>query len=142
MPRLFSWIFALPGFAMLLGAAWWFHNQRSFLAEAVRAPGEVIHFSSHRSKSGTTMWTPQVRFQAEDGRWIEFYDATSSNTRGYMLGEAVWVYHAPGQPEEAQLDRFFTLWGGPMIMGLLGLAFSGAGTLMLVAGRPSRQPLA
>jgi len=113
--------------AVVLCAVAWLlhHNTASFIASASRTQGEVMRLlyveSSKRNESGT--WKPLVRFTAPSGEIIEFAPSSSSSPPGYEVGEKVDVFFDPNDPQDAMLDGFFSLWGGALITGGLGLVF-------------------
>ncbi|SFO30927.1 Protein of unknown function [Variovorax sp. PDC80] len=95
-----------------------------FIRSAVHAQGEVIdllHVESDDDGDGT--WKPRVRFRTAAGETIDFESSTSSNPPSYEVGEAVRVLHAPGNPRNARIDSFFSLWGMPIVFGAIGTAF-------------------
>ncbi|MGN8077925.1 DUF3592 domain-containing protein [Variovorax sp. 22077] len=114
--------------ALVLCAVAWLlhHNTASFIASASRTQGEVMRLlyveSSERHESGGT-WKPLVRFRAPSGEIIEFAPSSSSSPPAYKVGEKVDVFFDPNDPQDAMLDGFFSLWGGALITGGLGLVF-------------------
>jgi len=95
-----------------------------FMRSAVHAQGEVIellHVESDDDGDGT--WKPRVRFRTAAGETIDFESSTSSNPPSYEVGEAVRVLHAPGDPRNARIDSFFSLWGMSIVFGAIGMAF-------------------
>ncbi|WP_295980192.1 DUF3592 domain-containing protein [uncultured Variovorax sp.] len=113
--------------ALVLCAIAWLlhHNTASFIASASRTQGEVMRLlyveSSERDESGT--WKPLVRFKAPSGEVVEFAPSSSSSPPAYKVGETVDVFFDPNDPQDAMLDGFFSLWGGAVITGGLGLVF-------------------
>jgi hypothetical protein len=126
--------FALIGFAMLVGAVFWYQNTRAFVGAAVSAQGTVVDLVAVRSSDGTT-YRPVVRFQDGDGRTVEFSSSTSSNPPRYSRGEQLTVLYKPGDPHEAEIDGWFSLWGGPTIVAGLGSLFFLVGGGIIFAER-------
>ena len=111
---------------VLCAVAWLLHhNTATFIASAGRTQGEVMRLlhveSSKRNESGT--WKPLVRFKAPGGEIIEFTPSSSSNPPAYDVGEKVDVFFDPRNPQDAMLNGFFSLWGGAVITGGIGLVF-------------------
>jgi len=51
----------------------------------------------------------------------------------YDKGEKVEVYYLPSKPRRAEINGFFSLWGGTTIVGVLGVVFFLIGGGMIVA---------
>jgi hypothetical protein len=123
--RLVRWIFAVTAVVLVCGGyAWWRHST-DFIRDAVSAEGTVIDLvrsSSRSSERGT--YRPVVRFRTQAGEEVEFVSNWSSYPPPYRRGDAVEVLYSPSDARQARTKRFFALWGGPMITGLLGLAFT------------------
>lgn len=124
-------IFTLVGLGMLVGAFFSFQSTSAFLETATAKPGVVTDLILSRS-SDSNAYYPVVRFEDEQGRPIEFQSSSGSNPPGYSRGEQVRVLFAPGEPESARIDGFFSLWGASLIVGGLGAAFFLSGTGMFV----------
>ena len=118
-------VFSVVG-ALLCGIALLLYQHTSaFIASASRTQGEVLrllHVESSKSNSSGT-WKPLVRFKAPSGEIIEFAPSSSSSPPAYKVGEKVDVFFDPNDPQDAMLDGFFSLWGGALITGGLGLVF-------------------
>jgi hypothetical protein len=141
-----KYVFALIGAGMLIGAGFGLANTRSFLAHASRAEGTVIalqpRYPNNTSSSNSTLnssstsitFAPMVRF-SHDGQVIDFTASTASNPPSYHIGETVPVLYLPSAPFKAKIDSFFSLWGGPLIVGGLGAIFLLIGGLMILLPR-------
>lgn len=123
--KLVRWIFAVTAVVLICGSyAWWRHST-DFIRDAVPAEGTVIDLvrsSSRSSERGT--YRPVVRFRTQVGEEVEFVSNWSSYPPPYRRGDAVEVLYSPSDPRQASIRRFFALWGGPMIAGILGLVFT------------------
>jgi hypothetical protein len=102
-------VFALAGAGMLLGSVFLYKATNSFLAEAIKAPGTVFELVESRSSDGTT-YRPIVRFKSQNGQTVTFEASTSSPLLSH-----------------AEINDFFSLWGMPAILGVLGAGFFSAG---------------
>jgi hypothetical protein len=112
------------GFLMLAGALYWHHSTRAFVAAAARTPGVVTELAlSHSGSDGATTFYPTVHFNTPEGRSIEFTSKSGSNPPAYSRGQSVTVLYRPGDPYDAKIDGFFSLWGGPLIIGSMGAIF-------------------
>lgn len=99
--------------------------QLDFLDNVVSAPGEVVR--NVRQGTGKSGARPVVRFQADDGQFIEFTAPIGNSPPQFDVGEAVTVVYPPGQPEEAKIDHWLQLWFGPLLSGFFVLVFGGIG---------------
>ncbi|MDX1757914.1 MAG: DUF3592 domain-containing protein, partial [Marinobacter sp.] len=68
------------------------------------------------------------------GRQVEFKSSTGSNPPSYSRGELVPVLYEAENPASARINGFFSLWGGALIVGVLGLIFGGIGGGLLLQG--------
>ncbi|MEE8434142.1 MAG: DUF3592 domain-containing protein, partial [bacterium] len=58
-----------------------------------------------------------------EGQPVEKVSSTSSNPPSYFEGERIRVLYIPSNPQDASIKAFFSLWGGSVIVGALGLVF-------------------
>jgi hypothetical protein len=127
-----KYAFFLVGAAMLIGAAWMVHSTREFLAGAQRTEGTVVALVPSRGSSGSTLYSPVVTFRSADGRDIEVRSRVASNPPAHDEGETVSVLYRPAAPGDAQVESFFSLWGGASIVGGIGSAFFLVGLSMIL----------
>lgn len=118
-----KYTFGLVGLGMLAGAALLGSQRHAFIEQAARAEGTVVNLV------GT--YRPVVRFTDHTGEEVEFMSAASSDPPSFSKGEKVQVLYPRSQPRKAEIDTFFTLWGGVVIIGGLGCAFFLVGFTML-----------
>jgi hypothetical protein len=133
--RWFVIIFLGVGSLMLLGSIAFWNKTRQFLARAQQASGTVVELLEVRDNEGSSSWKPVVSFTAGNGREVRFADSVSSRPAGYDVGEGVMVLYLPDRPEEAHIKGFSSLWLGTVILGGLGLAFTGIGGGIVYATR-------
>src|SRR5215831_12083326 len=129
-----KYTFTAIGLLMMVLALAWYANVRAFVSRATVAPGMVVDLLPSRSDNSTT-WRPVVRFTSADRQNIEFTSSTSSNPPSYSKGEKVEVLYAPANPRDAKINGFFSLWGGPSIVGGLGAVFLLIGASIIAIGR-------
>ncbi len=110
------------GLALLIGALFWYQNVKTFIAGASVAQGTVVELVRSQSGSDSPTYRPVVRFNA-NGRAVEFVSSSGSNPPSYSRGEKVEVFYQPSKPQNAMINGFFSLWGGPLIVGGLGAVF-------------------
>lgn len=123
-----KYLFTTFGIAMLLGTFWISDNTRTFLSKAVTTEGTVVRLIeswsgssniSHNSK----IYRPVVRFTDGNGSPQVFISSSGSNPPAYSEGEKVELLYLPDDPQKAQINEFFSLWAGSIILGGLGCLF-------------------
>lgn len=115
-------IFLIVGLGMLAGSFYWAQQTQQFLQSAVKTKGEVIDLLRSRSSDSTT-YKPVVRFNTAEGQEIEWVSNVSSNPPSYQRGESVEILYSSAAPQDAKINSFFGLWGGSVIIGILGSVF-------------------
>lgn len=128
-----KYVFTVIGLAMLVGAFFMYSDTREFLSKAVATEGTVTHLVRSRSSDSTT-YKPVVEFKNQNGGLVEFTSSIGSNPPSYSQGEVVEVLYQKASPEKAKIRDFFSLWGGPTILGGLGILFFTVGLLIILVG--------
>jgi len=131
-------IFLLLGSALSVGAIFAAKSTVSFLETAVSESGQVVDFVERESDDSTT-YAPVVAFTDQQGNEIEFVSSTSSNPPSYRVGEYIEVLYAPQNPHDAQIDSTFSLWGGSIIMAVLGIIFLTISAILVTFARLQRK---
>lgn len=126
-----KFVFSIVGGALLLGAFTAYQNTSDFLVDAIEVPGTVTDLVYDRS-GDSSVYYPVVEFRDATGRPFEFRSSSGSNPASYSVGESVPVLYAPGKPESGRINGLFSLWGLPLIIGILGGAFFLVGVLMIL----------
>jgi len=121
-----KYVFAVVGLGMLLGAFILYRSTSAFIEQAVIAEGTVVKLVPVRS-DGSTTYRPTVSFTTEAGQPVEFSSTSSSSPPAYAVGEKVKVYYRLREPRDAKINGFFSLWGGSLILGIIGCVFSAIG---------------
>ena len=125
---LIKYLFTLFGAVMLAGTFYLSRDTRAFLASAVQAEGKVIELvRSHKT------YRPVIRFIDRRGQAVEFTSSAGSSPPIYAVGEKVAVLYLPEKPRNAEVDDFFVIWGGLIILGILGIVFFLIGAGLFVA---------
>ena len=127
-----KYVFSLIGVGMLIGTFFWYQNVTSFIAKSETAQGKVTELVRSRSGDSTT-YKPVVQFNGQNGELIEFMSSTGRSPPSYDVGEKVEVFYLPENPQNAKINGFFSLWGGPLIVGILGGIFFLVGMGIVVA---------
>lgn len=118
--------FTVIGFAMVVGGWFMYSNTQDFLSKAILTEGTVVQVVLSRSSDSIT-YRPVVEFETEMGRKIEFISSSGSNRSSYTQGETVEVLYEEARPYDAKINGFLSLWGGAVIVSVLGLALFAIG---------------
>lgn len=128
-----KYTFTLIGIGMLTGALLLYKSTSAFLAEATKTEGTVVDLVRSQSSDSTT-YRPVVHFLDQNGQAIEFISSTGSNPPSYSKGQKVEVLYRPTNPQDAKINGFFSLWGGPTILSGVGGVFFIVGAGIILAG--------
>lgn len=137
--KIIKYLFAIIGLGMMAGSFFLYQNTATFLESAISAEGEVVELvrssSSSSSTSGSSYtYAPVVKFKTSKGESIEFKSTTSSNPPSYTRGERVEILYTEDKPHEAKINSFFSLWGGAVIVGGIGVVFFLIGAGIILSG--------
>lgn len=124
----FNYVFSLIGAGLLAGAIYLYVDKQAFLEKAETTQGTVIEMIPKRSKDSTT-YSPVVSFTTKSGQTITYTSSTSSNPPSYDVGEKVEIFYDPANPNDAEINGFFSLWLGVLILGFIGTVFFLIGSL-------------
>jgi hypothetical protein len=125
LPLIFSGVGAL----LLLIAVFVLRRTRRFVAESLRAQGQVVGFETSSGDGGTT-YAPVVTFTASSGEVIQFTDSIYSRPRGYDVGQQVEVLYHFQDHNRARLASPFRLYFVPGLLGFLGFVFTSVGLIV------------
>ena len=125
---IFNYVFSIIGACLLAGAIYLYIDKQAFLEKAETAQGTVIEMIPKRSKDSTT-YSPVVSFTTKSGQQINYTSSTSSNPPSYDVGENVQIFYDPANPNDAEINGFFSLWLGVIILGFIGIVFFLIGSL-------------
>lgn len=131
MARILPWVFLLIGLGLLGGASFAAWSEISFRGAAAEADGRVVELrpSTSRDRDGrvSTTYAAVFTFTLPDGRVVRVAPGTSSNPPCCSVGEVVRVRYDPQRPERAQMVGFLSSWLVTLILGALGVVFTGVG---------------
>jgi hypothetical protein len=132
--KLVGSIFMGVGVLLLTIAAWFIVSNNQFEKRAKHVKGKVIDYSSYDSRDDdgdyTTMYSPVFEYEFK-GKTYTYTSSTGSSGKDYKIGERVEVLVDPENPEEVLVNSFIEKWLVALILGIMGLAFSGFGFLAL-----------
>lgn len=135
--NILKYIFAICGAGMFVGAIFISLNTVEFLKTALTTQGTVVELQPVRSHKSTT-YKPVVDFIDVKGVKIEFASGSSSNPPSYEVGEKVEVLYNPKEPQDAKIKSFFSLWMGPLIVGIVGAVFFAVGFSFFISEKKKR----
>lgn len=130
--KVIGYPFLLAGIGMLAATCFTYIDTNTFLKNAIKAEGTVIELIRSRSDDSIT-YQPVVVFVSQKGEEIEFTSSVGSNPPSYSKGQTVEIFYLPENPQTAEINGFFSLWGVPIILGAMGGIFSTVGASILVA---------
>ncbi|MBZ4033667.1 DUF3592 domain-containing protein [Flavobacterium sp. 17A] len=119
---IFNYVFAIIGAGLMAGAIYLYVDKQAFLEKAETVQGTVVEMIPKRSKESTT-YSPVVSFKTKTGQTITYTSSTSSNPPSYNVGESVTIFYDPADPNDAEINGFFSLWLGVLILGFIGTVF-------------------
>jgi hypothetical protein len=131
------------GMGMLVGFTLAYRHSRAFVAGAERSDGEIVEVEyGRRPGDSTGMYRPVFQFTTKDGRTIRVPSKVRSSSASYRRGDKVVVLYDPGAPENAAIQGFWELYLLPLVLGLIGVVFTGFGVGMawwdmLRSGKPA-----
>lgn len=105
--------FIFIGFIILTGVGIFGYQTSQFIKTALPAKGKVIKQTAGSSHLA-------VKFVTNDAKEIEYLQ------NGFVsrnVGEEVDVLYDPQNPQNASFDTFWALWGGHLMLFLLGFVF-------------------
>ena len=130
-------VFLAVGGALLLilapGAA---RRRRAFIAGSTTAVGEIVGFREEHL-GGDVFQHPRIRFRTASGALVEFTSQVGSERPRQRIGGVVPVRYRIDAPEDAEIDRWFALWGGVLLTGGLGAISLGIGLAALLGWIPA-----
>jgi hypothetical protein len=72
------------------------------------------------SEDNSGAYLPNVTFQPEDSRPIQFTDGIGTYPARYSAGDKVAVLYNPTNPSDARINSWVRLWVGPLIFIIVG----------------------
>lgn len=126
-------IFFGVGIIMLAITGIILYSGYTFKQRAQPVQGKVINYNSYQSSNEnggyTTMYTPVYQYEF-GGQTYTQVSSISSSSQEYSPGEAVKILVDPQNPKEIVVDSFAEQGVLPLILGILGLIFSGVGSAL------------
>ncbi len=128
--RWIALFFAVTGLGIFALSTYLYLKQVAFMKTALTVPAQITELIEDTGDIGKddTVYRPVLRFTTSDGV-AHIVRASVGFSRGIQnVGDQVEVIYAPGKPDEADLNSFFSNWIS-VILGAIGLVFLGLGGL-------------
>lgn len=116
------------GVVLLAIAAVWASISLSSTRAMTETQGTVVSFLNDRGD--LRRFRPVFSFLTENGDRLQVAGRTASMPPAYHIGEKVELYYRPAGPLQGfVIDNFSERWFPMTILGVLGVAFAGAGVI-------------
>lgn len=115
-------LFIFLGSVLLIVSAVVFVHSLHFVHAAAKTHGTVIRMERREDEHGAGTYAPVFTFH--DGQQTEHtvYSSMSSYPPSYQVGEQVGVLYDPHNPNNAEINSFFSKWGLSLIAGALSVS--------------------
>lgn len=128
--KFFGWFLAGGGSICLAIAAGAFLFSWHFVNTAAHADGRILRMLEQNDKDNGKVYYPVFTFRDAQGAEHTIHSSWGSFPPQYEVGDAVPVLYSPGHPENATINRFFAVWGMPLIIGILGAVYLSVGLVV------------
>jgi uncharacterized protein DUF3592 len=127
-------VFVALGILAVVWAVLAFRSQRRYLRKALQATAVVQSVTEERSQRTGTFYIPVVQFKTPAGIEVT---ATSKSGQGrrYVVGQSISVLYDPDDPQNLEIDAFWSRWLVVMAAIFFALVFFGIGTGVFVFHR-------
>lgn len=129
-----SGIFMFFGIAMLAGSMYIFYTNYKFAQNAVPVSGKVVGFDTHYSTdddgNSTLMYSSIFEYNYMGQTYSHTSDMSSSSP-DYDEGDEVEILINPEKPSKALVNEFWDRWFVIILLGFMGLMFTGGGFMAL-----------
>jgi hypothetical protein len=122
----------IGGLVMFVGGIWHVREAVILLDTTQKTAGTVLELKQERGVRGMRQDHPIVRFVvSETGREAIFKSKVGLWPSPFEVGEVVEVAYDPDNPEQAEINSFWTIWLPPLGVMAFGLLCLWAGLLTL-----------
>lgn len=128
--QLVAYVFVPVGILILVAAGIWTIKQYDFVTNSDMVKGSVVEIVEKKSDDGYS-YSPRVEFMTNEDEAVSFISQVYSSIPAYREGEVVWVRYYRSDPQVAEIDSLFSIWGGVFFAWILGLIFTAAGISIL-----------
>lgn len=140
--KVVKYLITVMGLGSLAVSLFFYNSTSTFLKDAARAEGTVVELNRTESKTKSSdglryetsvSYKPVVNFVTAKGEKIELVSIMGSNPPMYHKGQKVEVLYLPAEPHKAEINDFFSLWGIPVMFGVVGGVFFLVGGGMMLS---------
>lgn len=125
--KLFSIIFIIVGIGMLIGFYFMYTGKVEFVQNSITTEGTVVDIirksSTDSDGNHSYSYYPKIEYTDKETGTSTFVSSSGSNPASYRTGDKVEIRYVPGSSGKAEINKFFSLWIGPIILGFFGLIF-------------------
>lgn len=125
-------VFSLVGGLLALIGAFLFIRTRIFMNTAQEVKGTIVRMVWSSGGDGGGGYSPVYQFRTIEGQMIEKQDNLSSNPPMFKEGQVIDVLYQPGNPQNARIKKWMSLYFASLLLGGMGLIFGGIGVVMLI----------
>ena len=134
--KILGFVFFLIGLSLLIAGFLSYQHNQKFIAGSEVTAGTVVDLARKTSTSSSSspnsyVYYPVIQFKTINGSLIEFRATVGSNPPAYRKGDQVQVRYLEKDPYIARINSFMQLWFVSIILGGLGILFTGIGGTML-----------
>jgi hypothetical protein len=120
-PLTYLTVLSFIGAALITFGAVLAAKEHAWLKKAQIGPGTVVELVPKRGAKGRRIFTPRVRFTAQDGSIHDFVSASGSRPAGFNVGEDVHVAYDP-RTFEGRILTFGQRFGFAAAIIIIGLS--------------------
>ena len=122
-------LFIIAGLGTVFGSFLSFNHTQEFIKTASTVEGTVIEIRQKISKKSITYF-PVFKYQTHQGKIVHIESSVGTNPPNYGVGAKVNVIYDPNDPNQAEINSFWSVWLLTVVFGALGSLFTGIGLLL------------
>jgi Protein of unknown function (DUF3592) len=132
MARGICYLFLVTGLGFLGLATYLYFKQVEFMKTAIISRAQIMELIEDTGDIGKddTTYRAILNFTAQDGKPYTVKSSVGYSRGLQSVGEQTEVIYAPGKPQEADLNSFFSNWIS-IILYVIGLVFFGLASVGL-----------
>lgn len=97
-----------------------------FLNRAVPDVGEIVELVERKNFSRDTLYAPVFTFRDNTGETHTVFSSIARAIPAGDVGDTIPILYDPGNPKNAEVNNFISIWGLSIIFGSLGVVFIAA----------------
>ena len=120
---LFGLIFTLFSGVVLFVCGYSAKTKFDKLQDSLEAEGTVIELIESTDSENDTVYSPRVEFTTKADKKVVFTSSSYFSPSPYSAGDKIKLRYKLSKPEEAEINNFFSLWGGLILIGAIASVF-------------------